>query len=746
MRRQVGWVGWAGGPVVGSAVVLVVLLVVLGNGAGVAQAQPAYPRVWGDECVDCPKSFDNRASLRALQLDTAGQPHVVYGGDHLYYAWRGATGWNYETVDGARGVGSRATLALDRENTPHVLYCDTNGTQVRYARRTAGGWSVAVVPATTDGCDVALAVDAGGRPHIAVGVPGWSSAGSVRYGVLEGGNWRFEPVAAISVGVTVDLVLDGSGRPHIAYMTGENGKTVVKYATRDNGWNSTATITPYDYGWVTTVMLALDGAGRAHITYERYAGGAIHSTSLQYVHEVQGGWQEEMLAAAAMGSIAVSADGHAHVAYEAGDGMYAYWDGAAWVKEVVADAGVQPEGAPSLVLDAEGRPHIAYTGATLAYFRRSDAGWQGELVDRSESAGYGSALAVDAAGGPHIAYQRVEAKYVGGLSQLMYAQQGSGGWEAQAVYSVTADALGAGVASTLDLVLDRAGNPHIGFVTGDFNVRTLRYAVWDGGKWAIDAVDTVAGTRQVALALDAADQPHLAYGANELRYAHKQDGQWVVQTVATATQSFDIRAASLALDDGGRPSISFYDTYMLRLARWNGAAWEIGKVADTNGILSRADLALDAAGNPQIAYCGILDRLQFARLADGGWEIQPVGPAQELQTCYGVSLALDGEGDPHLSYVLASAPTAPESYGHLMYAEWRGDRWEIQRVRDTGNPELDHDYGTSLALDAAGKAHISSHDLVTSDLYYTHLLDCGRVTCRFGYLPWIGSGVAGKEE
>ena len=318
------------------------------------------------------------------------------------------------------------------------------------------------------------------------------------------------------------------------------------------------------------------------------------------------------------------------MAYTVSDDMYAYWDGAAWVKEVVADSPAQSFGAPSLVLDAAGQPHIAYTGATLEYFARTDAGWQSELVDRSESAGYGHALALDAAGRPHIAYQRAEAKYMGGLSQLMYAQPGSSGWQVQAVYSVTADGSGVGVAGALDLALDRTGNPHIGFMTGDFDARTLRYAVWDGSTWTIEAVDTFAGTRQVALALDAADQPHLAYGANELRYAHKQDGQWVVQTVATATQSFDIRAASLALGEGDRPSISFYDTYTLRLARWNGAAWEIGKVADTNGILSCADLALDAAGKPQIAYCGTLDRLQFAHMVGADWEIQPVGPAPEL--------------------------------------------------------------------------------------------------------------------
>jgi hypothetical protein len=233
----------------------------------VAWAQPAYPRGWGDECVDCPKSFEGIASLRALQLDKAGQPHVACRGDHLYYAWRGVDGWKDETVDQERGAGSRATLALDRTDTPHILYCDTNGAEIKYARRATSGWSLAVVPVVTGACDIALAVDAGGRPHVAIGAAGGPGDGSVRYGVLEGVSWRFEQVAAVPARATVDLVLDGTGRPHIAYMAGENGKTVVQYATRGSGgWKSTAAITPYDYGWITAVMLALDAAGMAHIS------------------------------------------------------------------------------------------------------------------------------------------------------------------------------------------------------------------------------------------------------------------------------------------------------------------------------------------------------------------------------------------------------------------------------------------------------------------------------------------------
>ncbi|MDW8064406.1 MAG: carboxypeptidase regulatory-like domain-containing protein, partial [Anaerolineae bacterium] len=79
-----------------------------------------------------------------------------------------------------------------------------------------------------------------------------------------------------------------------------------------------------------------------------------------------------------------------------------------------------------------------------------------------------------------------------------------------------------------------------------------------------------------------------------------------------------------------------------------------------------------------------------------------------------MSLALDGTGNPHISYYDASN-------GALKYARWTGSGWEIQKV-DAGG---DVGQYTSLALDSAGNPHISYYDASNGALKYAH---------------WTGSG------
>jgi len=76
------------------------------------QATPAVADGWVIECADCPKLFSSMTD-RSLQLDTAGHPHIAYGGDHLYYAWHNGASWHYETVDDSPGVGWCTSLPLD---------------------------------------------------------------------------------------------------------------------------------------------------------------------------------------------------------------------------------------------------------------------------------------------------------------------------------------------------------------------------------------------------------------------------------------------------------------------------------------------------------------------------------------------------------------------------------------------------------------------------------------------------------
>ena len=59
---------------------------------------------WHIECADCPKWIADMTD-RGLQVDSKDQPHIAYGGDHLYYAWYDQTQWHYETVDESSSTG-----------------------------------------------------------------------------------------------------------------------------------------------------------------------------------------------------------------------------------------------------------------------------------------------------------------------------------------------------------------------------------------------------------------------------------------------------------------------------------------------------------------------------------------------------------------------------------------------------------------------------------------------------------------
>jgi hypothetical protein len=121
---------------------------------------------WHVECVDCPRYFADMTD-RTLALDTDGQPHVVYGGNHLYYAWRDGTRWYTETVDSVESVGRYASLALDADDHPHIGYYDVVSKNLKYATWDGSSWTMQTVDDRKDvGLGASLALDSAGHPHM----------------------------------------------------------------------------------------------------------------------------------------------------------------------------------------------------------------------------------------------------------------------------------------------------------------------------------------------------------------------------------------------------------------------------------------------------------------------------------------------------------------------------------------------------------------------------------------------------
>jgi hypothetical protein len=143
----------------------------------------------------------------------------------LWYFERTPTAnWTYQLAD--QGGGVSPSLALDALDQPHVSYRGKERV-LKYATRIAGTWSAEVADAVgiNTGFRSSIAVDSGGRPHIANdminGFGGGETAPEQNKVVyvtkLADGSWSREYVDLEGRQARPKLFLDDSNCPHVAY-------------------------------------------------------------------------------------------------------------------------------------------------------------------------------------------------------------------------------------------------------------------------------------------------------------------------------------------------------------------------------------------------------------------------------------------------------------------------------------------------------------------------------------------------
>ena len=122
--------------------------------------------------------------------------------------------------------------------------------------------------------------------------------------------------------------------------------------------------------------------------------------------------------------------------------------------------------------------------------------------------------------------------------------------------------------------------------------------------WVIECVDfskLFSEMTDRSLRLDAAGHPHVAYGGDRLYYAYYNGMNWNLDTVDDSPGVG--RYASLVLDGGEYPHISYYDDTNLDLkyAYQNASGWHILTV-DSDGLFTYTSLVLDVHRNTHIRY------------------------------------------------------------------------------------------------------------------------------------------------
>ena len=616
---------------------------------------------WHIECADCPKYFSGMTD-RSLRLDTAGHPHIVYGGDHLYHAWHDGVTWHYETVDDAPGVGRYASLALDGGGYPHISYYDyadyTNG-DLKYAYQDASGWHIETVDGGGNvGRHTSLALDGSGYAHISYCLYDYidDQCEGLKYAYQDASGWHIQTVDSEGeVGWYTSLALDANGYPHISYHDyGYYDEGALKYAYLDaSGWHTQTVDSEEGVGRYTS--LALDGSGYPHISYLDYT-----NDDLKYAYQDVFGWHTQTVDSEGdvgwYTSLALDGVGYPHISYldyTNGDLKYAYLDASGWYFHTLdsrGDVGYYT----SLALDGVGYPHISYfdeSNNALKYAYRDASGWHFQTVDSEGSGGWrrysDTSLALDESGYPHISYYNKDLPI-----KLKYAFRDESGWHSEVVFTgARACASYCGWEMATSMILDGDSHAHISFWDFTCGYHDLKYAYRDTSGWHVETVDSegkVGGYNSLALGSDG--YPHISYQDSynsDLKYAYQDTSGWHFQTV----DSEGGRYTSLALDENGYPHISYFDSYNddLKYAYRDASGWHIQTVDGEGDVGYHTSLALDGSGYPHISYYDNINYdLKYAYRDASGWHIQTVDSGRDVGMYS--SLVLDGDGYPHISY------------------------------------------------------------------------------------------------
>ena len=297
----------------------------------------------------------------------------------------------------------------------------------------------------------------------------------------------------------------------------------------------------------------------------------------------------------------------------------------------------------ALALDSRGRPHVAYPGTfgDVGYARRTEAGWWLEVIDMDD--GRAVDIAMDSDDVPHVLV--VERPRRTEMNSLLLASRRGGAWRVEQIFD-DGDVIG-----TPSLVIDRGDVPHIAFtILGGSD--DLRYATRPARVWFVESVDPTADAAlSVSIAVDPDRQPHITYhhlADDELRHAVYAGGQWTPERV----DSSDHRGmSSMLIDRRGIPHIAYTSqagndlNYAFKIAR----VWSTALVDGAGGLGNGLSIALDPDDVPHIAYYeASASDLRYAFYDRNRWASEPV--VQPGLAGNAPSLAVDTEGNAHISH------------------------------------------------------------------------------------------------
>jgi plastocyanin len=224
-------------------------------------------------------------------------------------------------------------------------------------------------------------------------------------------------------------------------------------------------------------------------------------------------------------------------------------------------------------------------------------------------------------------------------------------------------------------------------------------AVGDAPEITNDKNQSVPGVN-TALAIDGQGKHHVAWATpHGVFYANDASGAFGEKEQVTASAAV---GASIGVASDGTVWISYYDRGDVVAAMRTGTGWTRESVrpqtGQANAPASVTSMRVGADGQPIVAFGEGQQTAVATRSADGAWSFEEI----EGEGGFGVSLALDGDGNPFVAFY--------DRQGAVHQASRiGGGTWTVNQVATTAagpNQTGDPRWSTGIGVDGQGASHV----------------------------------------
>ena len=322
----------------------------------------------------------------------------------------------------------------------------------------------------------------------------------------------------------------------------------------------------------------------------------------------------------------------------------------------------------------------------------ASAEWRVDLV--SDQSGNTQAIGLDSSGMPRIAFGD------SGAGAKLATYTGTY-WSQQLIYYEYNYEC-----QYYDIIIDESDLAHVSFAISGMIMYAAQNTTLDG--WDVDSY--IAFGEWNSLGLNSQNYPGISYydiSGNNLAYIYSNGSAWTVETVDSAADTGNYN--SMVTEDPNKVHIAYgmnQPTPGLRYASRNEAGvWQTCFV-DTSMISEPIgmSIALDGDGYPRISYTTTED-LRYASWDGSSWNVETVWSVRADDTNdtgvnrSGTSLALFQNEYPHIAHCTLDGDS-------LLYSWNDGTGWQTESICSLGSYPEEHG-DPDMALDSEGHAHIA---------------------------------------